>query len=157
MLAMLVGFCVSMFMIPNDQAFRITGFTIIGISCLYSTYLNIRIIIVAFYESMVCGLLYLFLPFYPLYFIFTRWSQVGGYFLLQIAAALVAGIGAGVVAMSPMMAEKEGADTVRLPAVPQTQVVHVAQLPDSFPTFAWGADPGARCTQGEPATVTLST
>jgi hypothetical protein len=112
MLVLLVGFAISMFMIPKDQAFLISGFVIIGFSSLYSTYLGIRIIIVAFSESLTCGLLYLFLPFYPLYYIFTRWDQVGAFFLLQIAAGIVSSIGWGIVSLAPMMAEKEGAGQV---------------------------------------------
>jgi hypothetical protein len=132
MLSLLIGFCVSMFMIPKDQAFRITGFVIIGISALYSTYLSIRILIVAFSESLAQGLLCLFVPFYILIFIITRWDMVGGLFLLQLGCSVVAGIGAGIVAMAPMMKAEDGPGQAQLPSRPVRQDV-LALAPNELP------------------------
>ncbi|WLP93570.1 hypothetical protein [Psychrobacter sp. M13] len=36
---------------------------------------SVKLIIIAFSESVLWGLLYLFLPFANLYFIITRWAQ----------------------------------------------------------------------------------
>lgn len=39
---------------------------------------SIKLIILAFQESILWGLLYLFLPFASLYFIITRWTKCRG-------------------------------------------------------------------------------
>jgi hypothetical protein len=128
-LSILIGFVVTMFMIPRDRAFYITGSILSGCAYLMIVYYNIRTIIVAFSEKTVCGLLYLFMPFYSLYYLITRWERVGGFFLLQLMYGVVAGIGIGMIALSPMMAKKEG-ETVGFRFVPNVrQVALVDVLP----------------------------
>jgi len=56
----------------------ITGLWIVGLGCLLWGY--ICIVMVAFAEGTVQGLMYLFLPIYPLVFIITHWSDVGRHF-----------------------------------------------------------------------------
>ena len=46
-------------------------------------------IIVAFREDTVCGLLYLFVPFYPLYYLVTRWDEMKRPFFLHLIASLI--------------------------------------------------------------------
>ena len=110
-LAILIGFVVTMFMIPRDQAFRVTGWIISGFAYLMMFYYGIRMIIIAFSENTVCGLLYLFMPFYSLYYLITRWDRVGAFFLMQLLYGFVAGIGIGLVALAPFMEKKEGETT----------------------------------------------
>ena len=45
-------------------------------------------IVEAFQEGPVCGILYLFLPLYPLYFTITRWKQTRGAFMMSLTATL---------------------------------------------------------------------
>jgi predicted Zn finger-like uncharacterized protein len=65
---------------------------------------SLRMIIVPFQESIVCGFFYLFVPFYPLYYLFTRWSAMAPGFLTSlkgvglIIAALFAAQGIGSMA-----------------------------------------------------------
>lgn len=106
-LAGLTGFAVSMFLIPRDRAFLISGGLLAGAGYLYATYCQIRILINAFRESVVCGLLYLFLPLYPLYYIFTRWDQCGGLFLLSILGNIIGGMGYIMMLVSPNFAESK--------------------------------------------------
>ena len=108
-LTLMLGFTVAMFMIPKDQAFLVTGFTLVGIGGLATAYFEIRILIVAFSESALCGILCLVLgPFYWLYYIFTRWDQVGSFFLMSLGSSFVSTVGWGIVLMAPMMKESEG-------------------------------------------------
>jgi hypothetical protein len=125
-LSVLIGFVVTMFMIPRDRAFYITGSIIMGFAYLMMVYYNIRMIIAAFSESTVCGLLFLFLPFYSLYYLVSRWDRVGGFFLMQLGYGVVAGVGIGLIALSPMMGKKEGQTMRFTPDVQQVALRDVA-------------------------------
>ncbi|MFV1964875.1 MAG: hypothetical protein ACC628_05595 [Pirellulaceae bacterium] len=103
----LSGFAITMLMIPKNQAFLISGLILIGIASLASTYYQIRVLIVVFSESVLCGVLYLFLPFYPLYYLITRWDDVGGYFLIQLGCGVVAMVGGIMLAIAPLMVPSE--------------------------------------------------
>ena len=50
-------------------------------------------LITAFRESVLCGLLYLFIPVYPLYYLVTRWSRMRRFFFWALS-------GAGVLAVT---------------------------------------------------------
>lgn len=52
----------------------------------------IGMLIVPFRESGVCGLMYLFVPFYALYYLMTRWSDMRQWFLTSLS-----GVGLAVV------------------------------------------------------------
>lgn len=58
---------------------------------------SIKLIIIAFQESILWGLLYLFLPFANLYFIVTRWGQCKNPFLKTLLAIPFLVIGAVLV------------------------------------------------------------
>ena len=58
---------------------------------------SIKLIIIAFQESILWGLLYLFLPFANLYFIVTRWGQFKNPFLKTLLAIPFLVIGAVLV------------------------------------------------------------
>lgn len=57
-------------------------------------------IVDAFREGITAGLLYLFFPFYSVYFTVTRWSQTRGAFMMQVTGVLcfVASLVAALVA-----------------------------------------------------------
>ena len=135
-LTLMIGFTTAMFMIPKERAFQITGFSLVGIGALASAYFEIRILIVAFSESAVCGILCIVLsPFYWLYYIFTRWDQVGGYFLMSLGTSCVSMVGFGIVAMAPMMKEKEGGGGEALwNQIPARQAVVATLEPVQRPT-----------------------
>jgi hypothetical protein len=128
LLVMVLGFSIAMFMIPKQTAFMISGWTLFTLSNLALLYFQVRILIVAFSESVTCGLLYLFLPFYSLYYIFTRWDECGGYFLMSIVANVVAGVGQAVVGLGPMMGGDE-ADATRWNPPPRPVAAVVVSAP----------------------------
>jgi hypothetical protein len=124
----LVGFVATMFLIPRDKAFLYTGYCIAGFGGLMSTYFNIRMIMAAFHESTACGLMYMFVPFYPLYYLITRWDRMGGFFLMNLAYSFVVGVGIGMMLLSPLLA-KDNKPEGRLPSRNAVEVVAADPLP----------------------------
>lgn len=50
---------------------------------------GIRSLVDAFREDVVCGFLYLIVPFYPLYYLVTRWEEQKGPFLMNVCGTLL--------------------------------------------------------------------
>lgn len=113
-LAGIVAFVTGMFMIPRDQAFEISGYCLVGFGSLMSFYYGVRMIIVAFQESTTCGILYILLPVYPLYYLITRWDKMGGLFLMNLIYNVVIGAGVGMVVAAPMLRKDKEQQEVRL-------------------------------------------
>ncbi|MCU0878596.1 MAG: hypothetical protein MUF06_12495 [Pirellulaceae bacterium] len=112
-LTLLVGFLVAMALIPQSQAMRIAGICIIVVGWLVSFYSGLRILIIAFQEGILHGVLYLLLPFYPLIFIIMHWDKCGGYFLMNLAGGVFILVGFGGIALGDYMNAKK--DDARLP------------------------------------------
>jgi hypothetical protein len=72
---------------------------------------TIGMIVVPFSEDVVCGLLYLFLPFYGLYYLLTRWEAMRRWFLSSFAGAGIM-IVAGIV-LPAIVAARDAADRVQ--------------------------------------------
>jgi len=123
----LVGFAVGMVLMPQESVMINSGIALqIGggfISFLY----GLRILIVAFKESVLQGLLYLIVPFYSLFYIITRWDRVAGLFILMLVGNAVIGLGFVLQALSPMLqpAPEDGRAMLELP--PRTAIVMVFQ------------------------------
>ena len=49
---------------------------------------GIRGIVTAFREDAVQGLCYLFVPFYALYYLITRWDEMGESFRMQLSGVM---------------------------------------------------------------------
>lgn len=47
------------------------------------------IVFIAFKESLSCGLLYICIPFYSLYYIITRWSKTREPFIIHLIGWLI--------------------------------------------------------------------
>jgi hypothetical protein len=122
-LAGMCAFVATMFLLPRDRAFLICGYCMAGFGGLMSSYYGLRMVIVAFQESTQCGLLYLFLPFYALYYLITRWERMGGYFLMNLMYSMVILVGMGMVAVSPWLAKKEGEEAAHRPGLPHPAAV----------------------------------
>lgn len=70
-------------------------FLVLGV--ILSLVASVMAIIVAFEEDVLCGLMYLFLPFYPLYHLITRWDEQKKPFLMSLCAMFaIFGQGAGL-------------------------------------------------------------
>lgn len=71
--------------------------TFVGIICYVGGAL--RCLIAAFEEDIMCGILWLFVPFYSLYYIISRFSELAQYILLAIGGVACAGVGMGYLAL----------------------------------------------------------
>lgn len=54
---------------------------------------NLRILGNAFGEDLICGFLYMFLPFYSVFFLLNRWDINGGPLLVSALGTLTASVG----------------------------------------------------------------
>ena len=69
---------------------EIIGMLLLVIASIMCLVYSIKLIIIAFQESVLWGLLYFFIPFASLYFIITRWAECKSPFLkLLIAVAFM--------------------------------------------------------------------
>jgi hypothetical protein len=100
----LVGFAVGMVSMPQDRVMETSAYIVIGAGGLLGFVFGLRILIVAFQESVLQGLLYLFVPFYALFYIATRWERVGGLVMFCIAAVVMQIGGYALLYFAPMMA-----------------------------------------------------
>jgi hypothetical protein len=90
---------------------------------LMMTYYGIRMIITAFYESTTCGLLFLFVPLYQLYYLITRWQRMSSFFLMQLMGLAVVMLGVGMIVVAPYMAIKEDSESAHVMPLPiETQM-----------------------------------
>ena len=79
---------------------EIIGLALFVIGLIISFIYGIKLIIIAFQESVLWGLLYLFLPFANLYFIITRWPECKSPFLKTLIAIPFLIVGAVMIASS---------------------------------------------------------
>lgn len=75
----------------------------LGVGLLFLGYVvvlvgNVALIVQAFREDIVVGLLFLFVPFYPLYWLISRWDEARTWFGVSMAGVLIAAFGAGLAA-----------------------------------------------------------
>lgn len=121
-LAGVLAFVACMLMIPREIAFVYNGWGLIIFGNVIVVVYSIRIIIVAFQEDITCGLLYLFLPFYSLYYFVTRWDRVKGFIIMWMVGNMFASIGGGMIAMAPMMKIKARDDAHLYQHTPPSRV-----------------------------------
>jgi len=109
-----LAFVACMLVLPRDNAFKINGGGLMAFGGIIISIYGIRMIIVAFMEDTVIGLLYLFVPLYPLYYLITRWSRLSGFFMMQLLGCVFVGVGLGMIAIAPMMKMSEERKESRL-------------------------------------------
>jgi len=102
-LTVIMGFMIAMMLIPQDTAMRTAGYTVMILSWLVGMYSGIRILIIAFQESTLQGVLYLMFCPYQLFYIITRWDKCGGYFLMNFAAAIFFCMGYGSIILADII------------------------------------------------------
>jgi hypothetical protein len=107
-LCMLIAFATMMLLLSLKTALFATGIMLICLADCVILYSGIRLIILAFQESPVQGLLYLFVPFYALFYIVTRWDRCSEFFLLNLGGVALVGLGLGMMAVSNSIEVKPG-------------------------------------------------
>ena len=88
----IVGFMVAMMLLPTKVALATGGVLLWGIAICVNLYAHIRILILAFSESVVQGLCVLLIPCYNIVFICMHWDQCAGYVLMAVASNTMAGL-----------------------------------------------------------------
>ncbi len=102
-LTVVLGFMIAMMLIPQQTAMRTAGWTLFGLAWLVCLYSGIRMLIVAFQESALQGILYIVVPFYPLFYVITRWDRVGSLFLMNLAGTVLMCLGYGAVILADLI------------------------------------------------------
>jgi len=115
MLTIVVTFMGVMMFLPRGRAIFITGWMWITLFGIAQSVFGIRIIIIAFQESLACGFMYLFVPFYSLIYIFTRWKKCGRLFIVLIVCGLLQLIGLGLIVWSASFKGEPEKEEVRRP------------------------------------------
>jgi hypothetical protein len=109
MFGCLATFGVCMSMLPVSQALFITGWTLAILPSVVGFICSIMIRVVAFSESIGEGVRVLLIPFYDIYYSWTRWNKCGRLFVIALLCSVLVGLGGGlaVVSQSPMFATEE--------------------------------------------------
>jgi hypothetical protein len=92
-----IGFMVTMMVLPQRTALLVGGTMMYGLTLVIMLYAEIRLIMIAFNESVSEGVLCLVCWLYQLFFIFKNWDQCGGYLLMSLAANVVNALVQGVM------------------------------------------------------------
>ncbi len=88
-----VGFAIGMVSMPQDLVVRNSGWVLVVFGALMSVYFNLRLLIAAFKESVLQGLLVWLCPFYVLYYVVSRWDRVGPFFVLSLVGSVLISMG----------------------------------------------------------------
>ena len=87
-----IGFIVMMMVLPKSIALMTGGIIMYGIAIVVNTYAWVRVLIIAFTESVGHGVGCLICGLYFLIYCWMRWDQCGGYFLMMVATNVVANL-----------------------------------------------------------------
>lgn len=113
-LVVLGTLAVSMSMMPRHEAFELSGWVCIIVCGIVQVACGLHLLVLAFKEDVLVGVLYLFVPFYSLYFVITRWSRCRQTFLIAVTAALASLLGFGMLWLATIVSEPSR-DVGRLP------------------------------------------
>jgi hypothetical protein len=120
-----VGFMAMMMFLTAVTALTTAAFFLFGIGGLVCMYSGVRIIMVAFEESPVQGILYLLVPFYPLYYIATRWETCAGFFIMNCGGVGIGLAGWGFLWGAGIAANWKSDDEDAALHVPRPAIVRV--------------------------------
>jgi hypothetical protein len=96
---------VSMTMMARRDAFTLSGWVCIIVCNVIAIAFYLRILAVAFQESLLHGVLYILVPFYELYYVITRWSRCGRLFMTGFTAELASLLGWGMLYLATVVPE----------------------------------------------------
>jgi hypothetical protein len=87
------GFSFGMVSAPQEQVVYNSGLVLLVGGSLLLFFYTVRLLIDAFKESALHGLLSLLFPPYIAYFVMSRWDRVGVLFIFQCAGGVLVGAG----------------------------------------------------------------
>jgi hypothetical protein len=100
---------------------------------------SIGLLVVPFFESVVCGLMALFVPFYGLYYVITRWDDMKKWFLLNlVGVGMLFGCG---IFLPAIAAARQAAERARQQQEMQRGGFVMQDGPANDPRFPGGRPP----------------
>jgi hypothetical protein len=87
-----IGFIIMMMLLPRQVALMTGGVVMYGLAFIVNTYAWVRVLIIAFTESVGHGIGCLICGLYFLIYCWMRWDQCGGYFLMMVATNVVSNL-----------------------------------------------------------------
>ncbi|MHB8969456.1 MAG: hypothetical protein ACYC3X_00875 [Pirellulaceae bacterium] len=122
----ITGFAIAMVSMPQENVMDTSGTVLQVAGGLINLLYGIRILIVAFKEAVLQGVLMLLVPFYFLYYVITRWDRVAGMFILMMIGVGVSMVGVALLALAPYVnkpADESKASQLRLERGPAIVMV----------------------------------
>jgi hypothetical protein len=116
-ITVVVGFMIGMMLIPQGTAMRVAGWTVIVLGWLVAMYSGIRLLIIAFQEGAIHGVLYILFWPYQIYFIIMHWDKCGGFFLMNLVAGFFMAGGFGAIVMAEVLENPEESSLHRRPVI----------------------------------------
>ena len=114
-LLLAIGFLVMMSTLPAPKAVLVAGCILATIGWIAAFFTSLKIFFIAFEESVMQGVLCIFVPVYQLIYIFTRWEKCGPWFIYNFIAGIITGIGVTIALLGPpLFAPKDGQDRSQL-------------------------------------------
>jgi hypothetical protein len=117
-LVIIAYLALSLSIMSRKTALLSSGGVWVTICMLVYTYYWITLVVIAFMESAVQGLLFLFVPVYPLIYVITRWARCKRPFLICLFVSIFAMGGWGLIVWSATITEEVEDPTSRVE--PQT-------------------------------------
>ena len=103
------GFLAMMMLIPQENAMMVAGSGLVFIGWLVCIYSGVCILVTAFRESPLQGVLCLLCGPYQLVYIIMRWDQCASYFFMNLGGSVIVGLGVGVIILGGMLRGEETA------------------------------------------------
>ncbi len=104
-LSIIATFAVGMSVLPRDKALLISGYVWFGVCGFMAIVYWFRMVIIAFKEGVLQGLLFHFIFPYSLYYVVTHWSDMRKLFLTYLLLSCLAPLGLILVVVAPKFEE----------------------------------------------------
>ena len=84
-----IALLIAVFSLVVGPASMFAMMIVVIVGCVVSAASGLHSLILAFREDVACGLMIMFVPFYNLYYLVTRWEEQRGPFLMQLSMILM--------------------------------------------------------------------
>jgi hypothetical protein len=121
MLLGVLGFLALMMLIPQQNAIMVAAVALMFLGWLICVYSGVCILVTAFRESPLQGILCLLCGPYQLVYIIMRWDQCAGFFFMNLGGSVIIGVGMGVLMLGEMIGS--GDEEAKLPRGQRATVV----------------------------------
>jgi hypothetical protein len=121
MLLGVLGFLALMMLIPQQNAIMVAAVALMFLGWLICVYSGVCILVTAFRESPLQGILCLLCGPYQLVYIIMRWEQCAGFFFMNLGGSVIIGVGMGVLMLGEMIGS--GDEEAKLPRGQRATVV----------------------------------